>query len=319
LNRVYVVLVNWNGWADTIECLETLMRSDYPDYRVIVCDNRSADGSVSRIKAWAEGRLALRIPLEHPLRKLSHPPIPKPVSYSIRRRGEAESGGKRERDIPALTVIENGANLGFAGANNVAIRYALARDDVDYFWFLNNDTVVKPDALTHLVRKARRTPGAGICGSTIAFYHAPQMISARGGAAYNMWFGLSFPLGRLQPLESEVDARNTERAFDYVVGASMLVSRSFIEDVGLMNEEYFLYYEELDWAMRARGRYSLAYAPRSVIYHKEGAAAKTLNRRSKRRRAESFLLKSKLRFTWKFAPAALPTVLLQSLLDLAKR
>src|ERR1700757_2392454 len=78
--RVYIVLLNWNGWRDTIECLESVLRLDYPDYKVIVCDNASSDGSMEHIRSWARGDLAAesRTPA---LASLVTPPVPKPVRF----------------------------------------------------------------------------------------------------------------------------------------------------------------------------------------------------------------------------------------------
>jgi GT2 family glycosyltransferase len=101
-----------------------------------------------------------------------------------------------------------------------------------------------------------------------------------------------------------------EAKMKYVIGASTLVRKSFLEDVGLMNESYFLYFEEIDWATRAAGMYSLAYAPRSVVYHKEGASAgTTFERRSRSYTSDYYSSRGRMLFTRKYFPMAIPTVL----------
>src|ERR1700694_2988487 len=115
-----VILLNWNGWKDTIECLESVFRLNSPDFRVVVCDNASADGSLEKIKQWARGEL----PAESANPLLSHltlPPFPKPILYCELTREEAESG-TATHSCP-LTLIQNGANVGFAAGNNVGLRY----------------------------------------------------------------------------------------------------------------------------------------------------------------------------------------------------
>ena len=96
---------------------------------------------------------------------------------------------------------------------------------------------------------------------------------------------------------------------NYVVGASMLVSKEFLEDVGLMCEDYFLYFEETDWAMRARGRYSLVYAIGSIVYHKVGASIGTRSNPARKSVLCDFhSVRNRLFFTYRFYPLALPTV-----------
>lgn len=308
-SKVYILIVNWNGWRDTIECLESVFRNHHPDYQVIVCDNGSDDGSPDLIRAWAEGNLDSAVPGDNPLRRLSFPPVSKPVSWAELDRGQAETGGTGEEDGARLILVHTGANLGFAGGNNVGLRYALARDDFDFVWLLNNDTVIEADALTHLVARMKEKPAAGICGSTLPFYHDPGTLWARGGATYNPWIMHARCLGYLEPLDGRYDGRVVERRMDYVAGASMLVSRAFLRDVGLMGEEYFLFFEELDWAARAAGLYSLAYAPGSIVFHKAGASMETIRKSSEGRRdLVKMTMKNAVRFTRKFHPWALPTL-----------
>ena len=159
--RVYIVLLNWNGWGDTIECLESLFRLRYPDYRVVVCDNGSEDGSIDRIRDWAEGRLDVWVPPRVEARSLSTPPVEKPIPYSEYGQA-AEAGGRSGVDAP-LVLIRTGGNLGFAGGTNVGLRYGLAKGDLDYAWILNNDTVSRSDALGHLVRRMELDSGVGFC------------------------------------------------------------------------------------------------------------------------------------------------------------
>ena len=205
--RVYVALLNWNGWGDTLECLESLFRSDYSDFQVIVCDNGSEDGSMDHLEAWAEGRVDIAGGCrDQRLARFSFPPAPKPIPYVVHGRGAAEAGGGGSDSSARLILIESGANLGFAGGYNIALRYALARDDFAYIWLLNNDTVVNGDALSAVgpshARKAgcrhlrfhadvlscaRDDPGAGrgavqqVAGDSYPDRRPSTCLDARGG------------------------------------------------------------------------------------------------------------------------------------------
>ncbi len=294
MSRVYIILVNWNGWRDTLECLESLLQLDYLDFRIVVCDNGSGDDSLNQIRNWANNRT---------------------VSLVEYQRREAESGGRDDSD-PLLTIISINENLGFAGGNNVGIRYGMARGDIDYYWLLNNDTVVKPDALTPLVARMKENPEIGICGSTICLYHDRSKIQALGGGYYCHWLGLPWHYGRFTHWNGTVDHQRAETRMNYVEGASMLVSRKFIEQIGLMSEDYFLYFEEVDWAVRAKGRFSLGYAPESIVYHKVGASIGTSSNPAKKSlTCDYYNIRNRIRFTKQYHPAALPTVYLVLLLE----
>jgi GT2 family glycosyltransferase len=303
--RVYVVLVNYKGWRDTAECLESLLRSDHQDFRVIVCDNASPDDSMSRLLAWARGDEAPP-DVAGPMRQYSHPPLPKPVAHAVRQAAEITA---KPEAVP-LTFIPIAKNLGFAGGCNVGIRWALADPATEYIWLLNNDTVVTPTALSRAIEKLRATPAAGMCGSSLLFYDAPATVQAAGGGIYRRWFGTSRAYGSFQPFDS-IEEASALRRIDYVAGAALLVTRHFVETVGLMTEDYFLYFEEIDWIRRARGRFGIAYAIDSIVYHKEGSSIGTSSVASQRSfLADEYGVRNRIRFTRRFYPYALPTVYL---------
>ena len=159
MKRVYIVVVNWNGFDDTIECLESLFRLDYQGFRVVVCDNGSCDDSLQRIVAWAQGRLSTPDAKAKSLSKhLTGPSVEKPLAYAVYNRQQAEQGGDLNHD-PSLVLIRSDENLGFAGGNNLGMTYALKRGDLDYVWLLNNDTVVDQGALQALVMRMSEKKG----------------------------------------------------------------------------------------------------------------------------------------------------------------
>lgn len=287
-DRVYIILVNWNGWRDTIECLESLKGIDYASCRIVVCDNDSDDDSVGRIRGWAAQQR---------------------LSCAEYRRSEGEVGGVPGVD-PWLVLIRNEDNLGFAGGNNVGMRYALAQGDVGYCWLLNNDTVVEPDTLTHLVARMRQDPAIGMCGSTIRLYHDRTKVQALGGGLYLRWIGLPWHYGRFSVTGAhEIDQDRAEARMNYVEGASMLVSRAFLDDVGLMAEEYFLYFEETDWAERCRGKYALGYAAQSIVYHKVGGSIGTCsNPMRKSFTCDYYNIRNRIVFALRYYPQTLATI-----------
>lgn len=300
--------MNFNGWKDTVECLESLLRTHYPDYRIIVCDNGSTDDSLERIREWASTGTGIQPASHEVVNHLTSPPVDKPIRCRTYERSEAEAGGV-PGDDPRLVLIDCGANLGFGAGNNVGLRYAQARDDFSYAWLLNNDTVVTRDALSNLVSRMKDTPSAGMCGSTLLHYDNPERVQALGGGYYCKWIGLPWHMGQFKTTRHKYSQQGTERWMNYVIGASLLVSKEFLQKTGLMEEEYFLYFEELDWALRGKPFFGLAYAPESIVYHKVGRSIGTSSDpRQKSEICDYFNIRNRIFFTRKFFPEAIVPV-----------
>jgi GT2 family glycosyltransferase len=306
---VYVVVLNWNGWHDTVACVASVLRSDYPRFQVVVCDNGSTDGSHERLAAWARGEgVGWSADPADPLAPLSARPVAGEIPHAVLARDEAESGGGAQCAAARVVFVQTGANLGYAGGCNVGLRYALARGDCAFAWLLNNDAVVDAGALSALVERMRERPEAGQCGSRVLYYDEPARVQGWGGASYNRWAGRARRLGDGAPAGDEPDVDAVERATDFVYGASLLVRRAFLDAVGLMDERYFLYFEEIDWATRG-ARFPRAYAHRSVVYHREGRSIGSA--RDSRRRSplsDYYSLHNRLLFTRRFYPLAIPSV-----------
>jgi len=228
----------------------------------------------------------------------------------------------KNNDKININVIQAARNGGFAYGNNIALGMALKDPEAEYFWLLNNDTIVTPHALSSLRKKSSESEAIGICGSTLLFAHEPMVIQAVGGK-YNSWLGMSTHLLGGAPYSTEICEEVNQDELDYVVGASMLVSRNFIEKVGLMDERYFLYCEELDWATRAkRAGFKLGYAPCSLVYHKEGGTTQCASHIKPANRppvSDRWALRSHLLYSMKFSPFRHPVVRAAFFLRFIKR
>lgn len=302
--RDYVVILNWNGWRDTVECLESVMRLDGPAPCVVVCDNASSDGSMDRLRQWASGTWRV----EAPASPIASDYVPIARDHRVYARDQAERGGAA--DDPPLVFIETGGNLGFAGGNNVGLRYVLARGDARHVWLLNNDAVADRNALRALVARIEADK-AGLCGSTILHYGDPETVQACGGGGFSYLRGtttghIGATMKRADLPKHPVDSAT----IDYVMGASMLVSRAFLERVGLMWEGYFLFFEEIDWAERGRrAGFSITYAPDSFVWHKGGASTgKLVGASYYGSPTDFYFLRNRLLFTRRHRPWLLPLV-----------
>jgi GT2 family glycosyltransferase len=316
LPSVAVVILNWNGWPDLLECLESVVRLDYPRFQIVICDNGSTDGSVDRILDWAAGRLDI-LPQRDNMARHVRPPAAKPLPVAILDRASAERGGDEAAAAAPIVLVLNGDNLGFAAGNNVGLRYALTHG-YDFMWLLNADTVVPPDALRPLVARMNSDAAIGMCGSLHCYYDAPEVIDQAGGCAYYPLLGIAQRLAKGAPAGQALDWRKTERRLGFVSGASCLVRNRFLRDIGLMTEDLFLYGEEIDWAIRAAGRYRLALAPESIVYHKKGRSIGSKSFGTVRSaRSSYYLWRARRRVTRRHHPAGLPALLSLGLLSAA--
>lgn len=313
--RLGVVLVNWNRWADTLECLESLLAGGEP-VRLVVVDNGSTDGSRERFAEWARGALAA--PVADPaMARHSQPPARKPLALVELDAARALATDPAE---VAVTVIDAGANLGFAAGNNLGIRHLLRDPGIDIVWLLNNDTVAEPGAAGAIVRRIAATHGPGMCGTQVRYYHRPEVTQALNGHVYNKWTGTSRGIGGGAPAKQPFDPAKVARETDFVFGASLAVTRAYVETVGLMEERYFLYFEEIDWAVRNKRRFAVAFAHGAVVYHKEGGSIGSSGQRGQRSAfSEYWLMRSRLRFVAYRMWWLLPLHLLVSLANIAVR
>ncbi len=177
-----------------------------------------------------------------------------------------------------MIIVKSEENRGFAGGNNIAIRYALDRGDADYVWLLNNDTVVHRDALSELVltieNSANSPDTITMCGSLILDFDERSQVQAFGGALVNPYLGITRNLcaGEKTP---DSGGFRSDAIPDYISGCSLLVRRESLEVFGLLDEYYFLYWEDTEWCYRCRrSGFDLAVAGKSLVWHRRGSTTK---------------------------------------------
>lgn len=220
---VFIVILNWNGWQDTVACVESCHRLIWPNFRIVIVDNGSIDGSEEFLR----------------------------------------------RRLTDVEIIQSGSNLGYAGGNNVGIQHAM-NSGADYVWLLNNDTVADPEALPALVEAMETDPSAGIAGSKIYYHQDPHRIWFAGG----IWAKGRLRLRHLGAHKLDEGQFDELRETGSVSGCSMLVRSAVIRNIGLMDESYFLYWEDTEWCAKALAKgYRVLFVPGSHIWHKVSASA----------------------------------------------
>ena len=255
---VCIILLNWNGWSDTLECLESITALEYPDVDVIVVDNGSTDESVERIRAWCNF-CAVPYVEYHCDQRAGLPALLDDVHHT-------QSGIRR------VSLLAVDRNLGFCAGNNLGLAHGSALG-AEYFLILNNDTVATPHFLRPLVAAARKNDQAGLLGGIVCFEHDRQSMWFAGGDFDTFLEGRH----RLycEPLSRISDAGPLDTG--WVTGCMMLIPRSTYESLGGFDETLFIYCEDFDYSLRvkAAGK-ALLLVPQSIIYHKCGRSLGTM-------------------------------------------
>jgi GT2 family glycosyltransferase len=264
--KVSIIILNWNGWKDTIECLESLYKITYPNYDVISIDNGSEDDSIEKIKKYCQGKIEVHSKF------FKYDSRNKPIKIIEYTKKETEIKGKKDIEgfcqDRKMILIKNEKNYGFAEGNNIGIRYALNALNPDYILLLNNDTVVDKNFLTELVKVAQRDNKIGIIGSKIYYYNyeGKSNVINFAGADYILRKGRE---KRYDWNKVDKGKFTNLREVNKIEGSCILINRKVIDDIGLLDSEFFSYCEDTDYCFRAsKKEYKLVYSPNSKIWHK---------------------------------------------------
>ena len=211
--KVSIIILNWNGLEDTIECLESLKQITYPNYDVIVVDNGSQGNDVPVLK---------------------------------------------EKFGDYISLIENDRNYGFAGGNNIGIRYALSNRSPDYILLLNNDTVVDPEFLIKPTQL--QDVGSKINLWKGEVVHTPRVVAER-----------------IKRVEFDRGQYDSIKEVDAVAGCCFLIKKGVLESIGLLDEN-LAYWEDTDYCLRAkRAGCKTVYVPAAKVWHKLGQSVKKIS------------------------------------------
>ena len=252
-----VVIVTFNSADVIIDCLESLLAASGVSLTIVVVDNGSDDGTLSLLHRWAAGDTTIRLSPDIPFAlsvvaksvTLWHPQAVMPSVITGHR----------------IVVIQSGVNGGFAAGVNIGLACLAKEKDIDRFWILNPDSVVPPDTPRAFATAAN---GFSLMGGRVLYLDQPDIIQIDGGTIdWRTGVTGNVHLGKPHKTTASPDPAN----FGFITGASMVASRRFYEAAGPMREDYFLYYEEVDWAMR-RGDLPLAYCAEAIVYHRAGTA-----------------------------------------------
>lgn len=220
--KVYIIILHWKNYPDTKTCLESIRKITYPDYKVVVVDNYSQDGSVQRLQA----------------------------------------------DFPEVIYLLNDDNLGFSCGCNIGLREAY-RLGADYVLLLNNDMKIEPGFLEPAVAEAEKVPLVGAVTGKIMYEEYPNIFWQAGGYIH------PFRVQGIPRGKGEEDRGQYDKVCEtgWASGAMSLISRSTLEKVGYLPEEYFFGQEEWDYSTAIlRAGLKILYVPGFKAYHHAGAS-----------------------------------------------
>ena len=256
--KVYVIIINYNAVEDTIECLETLYKQRFNNIQTVVVDNSTENRTLEKIKRWADAEWNSEIKTQYP--ELVFPLCNKPITCNV----ISENNFNKTTQISdELILVKAKRNNGFAAANNIALNY-IKQDNSDYLcWLLNNDTVLSANALSKIVEFYNQNKDCHLFGTSLMEYYERDEVQAIGGLYDSRTSKLKLPKNNKDFYHSNL--------IRYPNGASMIISKEFLNNVGVLSEDYFLYFEELDWTLRAK---HLGYKPSflhdKIVHHKGG-------------------------------------------------
>lgn len=231
---VYIVIINYNNWNDTVEAIDNILKLDYDDFKIILIDNASINQSVKHIHEWC---------------------LTKQIKTKIYNEDSYEKS-ETETNQEKITIIQNTKNYGYAGGLNVFLQNVTKLDA--NIWLLNPDMHVEPNSLFHLINCQKNLGKRTIIGSRV-YKYSTQEIDFLAGSRIGLF------LIRITNIKHKGNIDN----LSYINGGNLFVHTSAFNEIGLFPEQYFLYWEESDWCRKGKSLgYTLELCDQSVATNK---------------------------------------------------
>jgi GT2 family glycosyltransferase len=277
--KILILVLNFNNKKNTIDCLDSLKKTKINKgwlVRTVVVDNASTDGSKKLIK----------------------------------------------KRYPDTKIIENKENLGFAGGNNVGLKWGL-KDDFDFILLLNNDTLVDSNILIELIKVVKKNNQIGLVSPKIYFapgfeFHKKRYSQKDRGKV--VWYGGgSIDWNNVLTKHLSVDQVDKKKdgkikEVDFATGCCMLINSDVLKKVGLFDEKYFLYWEDVDFSYRAYKKgFKIYYAPKALVWHKNAGSSASGSLLH-----DYYLTRNRLLFAFKFAKLKTKLLLVKESINLLK-
>lgn len=240
--KISIILLNYNGFDDTIECFESLQKITYSNYNIVIVDNNSPDKSMDRISNYMKE---------------------KEINFTY----QNYSDGLNQNNS-FMNLIQSGSNGGYGHGNNIGIKYALSNNS-DYILLLNNDTLVDKNFLAPLIKYFEDHENIGILASQIFYEDRPTIFWANGGS-FNKITGKIRHININEKENGQINSSNCT----FLSGCMWFIPKKIFTEVGYINEDYFMYVEDLEFCQRViSAGYKLRVISESKIWHKVGSSS----------------------------------------------
>jgi GT2 family glycosyltransferase len=217
ISPLQIIIISNNRREEIFDCLASLYRCNYTDYRILQLDNGSEDETLDIIR-------------------------------------------EKYADVEIVPLVKN---LGYAGNNNIGIKMAI-ENGAKWILLLNDDVVLDPDCLTAMLAVGDSDPRIGVVGPLVYHHNEPNVIQSAGGLLGKRWE--SIHLGKN---EQDIGQYEIPSQVEWISGCAIMVRREAIEQVGMLDQTYFMYWEETEWCIRlARAGWKIFMTPEAKIWHK---------------------------------------------------
>lgn len=267
-SKTAIVIVNWNSWEDTARCITACAKLQDFHGSIFVVDNASTDGSYGMLQRFLSGDF--HVETTGPCEEIASLETDSANALEFRLvSGDEGSIGKiiTSGDLTERTVflVRSEVNHGFGAGNNIGIRLALLSNSFDLFWCLNGDAIPLPESLQEIEKICMGDPSPLLAGSVLLEYQPIRVIQTFGSDFSRLSFKAQYKFSG----ESEVFLRKLPIRYDvdYPVGAALVMNRAYVLAYGMFDERYFLYFEEMDLAIRLKNARPFI-CTKSLVYHK---------------------------------------------------
>lgn len=255
---VAIIVLNYRGAKDTIECLRSLYALESLPGMIVVVDNASSDDSIESIlTAWKQWD--------------------SPCLVYEEDKTNFKCNQKLTENKRAVFLLLS-SNNGYASGNNLGVKFIKEICNMSYcaYWILNNDTEVDGKSLQAICERYNKENCPAIIGSTIVFLHDKVTIQCMAGSKFNRFLGTTKSIGQGNNINEIDNVRQNyvEKNLGYISGASLFIHKTIIDIIGYLREDYFLYVEDVEYGQRAKiNNIPLFWAKDSIVYHREGGAS----------------------------------------------
>jgi GT2 family glycosyltransferase len=242
--------------------MESVLRSDYHNFNIILIDQNSHNNSIDKIKEWAAGHQKDEIKSKY--EDLVYPPVKKPVrlvDFEVNGRVLNIDNISKIENERQIILLKSKTNFGFAAGNNVCMEYAEKLFESKYYFLLNNDTVIRPNTVTKLIEVLENHPEVGAAQSAIYYYDYPERIANAGGRIF--FWGQTRYYRKMKP--------GSIKNISFINGCALCLNSDIVKKIGMLSENFFFGEDDFEYSMRLKTnnikRLSVAD---SHVFHKIG-------------------------------------------------